>query len=280
MGIQINDNTSSSILQRSLYAANKEALSSIEKLSYGKKMKAMEDAAGSIISAQLQTQSRGSNVAAENAQTGSNLLQTAESDLGGIGENLQRMRELAIKAANGTNGPEELEAIKSEFSSLASEIDRVSSSSSFNDIKLLDGSNKDLSLQIGGNSDSETNSLNVGSALESVSTQDLGIPTGTNLDTAMSSSGGAAKLIDDIDKALSTVSDRRSQIGSYQNVIDNTVNSLQVRSQNLMAANSRISDTDVAQEYSNLIQAQIKEKASVSLLAQANQQPAIALSLL
>jgi len=278
--MQVNSDTSSSIIQRSLNASNKEAVKAMEKLAHGKQMNAIQDAAGNIIADQLEIQANGSQEASINVQAGANLLQTADSDLGSITENLQRMRELALQASNGTNGQEELDAIKSEISSLSDEIDRVSKTSSFSNINLLDGSNTNLSLQTGANSDSTTNSMQIGSALQSVSTSSLGIPTGNNLDQSLSSSSGSYQMIDSIDKALSTISDRRSSAGAMQNALSSTLENLQVTSENLIASESLIRDTDVAKETSNLIKYQILENASGSLLAQANQNSSDVLALL
>jgi flagellin len=278
--MQINNDTTSSLIQRSLKAANKEAVKSIEKLAYGKQTSAIDDAAGSIIADQLETQARGSQEASINVQSGSNLLQMADSDLSTITDNLQKMRELTLQASNGTNGPEQLDAIKSEISSLSDEIDRISKTSSFNNKNLLDGSNTDMSLQIGANSDSTTNSLQIGSALGSASTDSLGIPTGTNLDQALSSPSGSSQMLDSIDKALNTVNERRSSVGAMQNVLDSTLNNLQVTGENLIASESRIRDTDAAKEKSNLIKSQILQNASGSLLTQANQKSSNVLALL
>ncbi|MDD3013293.1 MAG: flagellin [Candidatus Gastranaerophilales bacterium] len=275
--MQINNDTNSSIVQRSLNVANKEAVKSIEKIAHGKQMNAIQDAAGSIIADQLEIQSRGSQGASENVQAGANLLQTADSDLGNITDNLQKMRELTLKAANGTNGKEELDAIKSEISSLSDEIDRVSETSSFNEMKLLDGSNSNLSLQVGANSDSKNNSMQIGSALNSVSTDSLNIPK--NLDQALDSAG-SSQMLESIDNALSTVNDRRSSVGAMQNVLSSALDNLHNTSENLTAAQSRIRDTDVAKESSNLIKSQILQNASGSLLAQTNQKSSSVLALL
>ncbi|OGI21734.1 MAG: hypothetical protein A2287_05730 [Candidatus Melainabacteria bacterium RIFOXYA12_FULL_32_12] len=276
MGIQINTNVSSSLIQRSLTSANKEIEQSMVKIAYGRINKAVEDAAGLSISESLKAQARGSEVAYSNAQSGINLLETAESGLGSISENLQRVRELTMQAANGTYGEAERNAIKSEIQSLVSEIDRVAESTSFNDIKLLNGSNNNTSLQIGANAENATNSLKIGDALGSAKAETLGMPVGANLDNALSSSTNAAQLLDNIDGALSSINERRSNIGSMQNRLESTVNSLQIKQENMSAAESRIRDVDVAKETSKLTQNQILQNSSALLLAQANQNPAMA----
>ncbi|HBH17618.1 MAG TPA: flagellin, partial [Cyanobacteria bacterium UBA9579] len=188
--------------------------------------------------------------------------------------------ELTVQAANGTNGEAERDAIKSEIESLTSEINRVAKSTSFNNINLLDGSSSNLSLQTGPNADADTNSLEIGSALGSIKTEDLGMPTGADLDTALSSSANAAQMLDKIDSALSTINERRSNIGSIENRLESTVNSLQIKQENMLAAESRIRDVDIAKEVSKLTQNQILQNSSAILQAQANQNPAIALNLI
>lgn len=280
MGIQVNTNVASSMVQRSLALSNKEVEQSMARIAAGRITKAVEDAAGLTISETLKAQARGSEAAYDNAQTGINLMQTAESGLGSVSENLQRVRELTVQAANGTNGEAERDAIKSEIESLTSEINRVAKSTSFNDINLLDGSNSDLTLQTGANADADTNSLEIGSALGSVKTEDLDIPTGDDLDDALSSSASAAQMLDKIDNALSTINERRSNIGSIENRLESTVNSLQIKQENMLAAESRIRDVDIAKEASKLTQNQILQNSSAILLAQANQNPAIAINLI
>ena len=154
MSIVVNTNVSSFIVQRSLSNATQGIGKSLERLSSGYRInRAGDDAAGLSISEALKAQARGSDVAASNAQTGVNLLQTAEGDLAIIQDNLQRIRDLAVQASNGTNGQTERDAIKSEVEQRVNEINRIANSSSFNNIQLLDGSKTDLSLQIGANYD-------------------------------------------------------------------------------------------------------------------------------
>jgi flagellin len=280
MGIVVNTNVSSDMIQRSLSLANKEVEQSMIKIAYGRVSQAVEDAAGLSISETLKAQARGSEVAYNNAQTGINLLQTAESDLSSINDNLQRVRELTVQSANGTYGESEREAINAEIESLVSEIDRVSESSSFADVKLLNGESDDIALQIGANSDAETNALQIGEVLKSASVESLGIPKGDDLNTALSSSDNVRDFLNKIDDAISTVNSRRADTGSMQNRLESTVNSLEITQQNMIAAESRIRDVDIAKEMSTLTQNKILQEASSMLLAQANQNPGIAISLL
>jgi flagellin len=277
MDIQVNTNLSSELIQGSLKLANKGLEDSIVKLSTGKKLSAMEDAANLILSETLEAKARGNQVASENSQTGINALQTADAGLGSVNENLQRIRELSVQAANGTNGENERKAIQEEISSLTDEINRVAKTTTFNKQNLLDGSNSELAIQAGG---SEGDTVKVGDALSSAKVDDLGLINSKDVKTSLNTSDDFANYIDSIDNALSNVTAQRANIGAYQNRLESNVNSLAVSTENTVAAQSRIRDTDVAAEMAKFTQSQILSNASASLLAQANQAPSIALSLL
>jgi flagellin len=281
MGIVVNTNVSSILVQRSLGSATNEISKSLEKLSTGFKInRAADDAAGLVISESLRAQARGSAQASSNAQTGVNLLQTAEADLGIIQENLQRVRDLTVQAANGTYGTTERSAIYSEVSARTQEIDRIAKSSAFNTIKLLDGTNTSLVLQIGSGSAASLNALSIGSPLGKATSSTLGLGTTTAVSAAFTTSTAAASFLSKIDTAIGTVSTRRSDIGSLQNRLESAIKSLAIKQENMLAADSRIRDTDVSKEAAGLTRNQILQQASASLLAQANQSPQIALSLL
>jgi flagellin len=285
MSIVVNTNVSSILVQRSLQTSTNAIGKSLEKLSTGYRInKAADDAAGLTISESLQSQARGAQVASQNAQTGINLLQTAEGDLAIIQDNLQRVRDLAVQAANGTNGTAERTAIQAEVQARVDEIDRISSSSSFNNIKLLDGSQPSLSLQIGANSTPSLNAIDITDTsngntnpLADASTSELGID---GVSAAFTDADSAADYISDVDDAISDVSTRRSTIGSLQNRLESAISSLNIQYENMSASESRIKDVDVANEAATLTKNQILQQASASLLAQANQSPAIALSLI
>lgn len=267
MGFEIND-VSSKILQNSLAESSKQIENSIVRISHGKQTKAMENAANMMISEGMEAQRRGSQQAAQNVQMGLNMLATAESGMGSVGENLQRVRELAVQRENGTYSEEDKAAIDSEINALMEEIDRVSESSSYNDIKLLDGSSGDLTLQVGPDAEENTNTLNVGSALGSVSTSDLGLNPEDD------------DFLSQIDDALNQVNSMRSEVGAMSNRLESALSSLYVQNENITASQSRLIDVDMAAEASKLTQNQILQSASVSLMAQANQSPSIAAILL
>ena len=282
MSIIVNTNVSSILVQRSLSTSTQNIQSSLEKLSTGYRInKAADDAAGLTISEGLKSQGRGAQVAADNAQTGINLLQTAEGDLAIIQENLQRIRDLTIQAANGTNGSAERTAIQSEVQQRVTEIDRIASSSAFNGINLLDGSQSTLSLQIGANATASLNAIDITDGtnpLANANVSTLGMTT--ELATAFDSSAASASFITQIDTAIEAVSSRRSTIGSVQNRLESAIKSLNIQFENMSASESRIRDVDVADEAAALTKNQILQQASASLLAQANQAPSIALSLI
>lgn len=279
MSLVVNTNVNSSIVQRSLASATKYVGVAIERMSTGYRINhAADDAAGLMISEGLRSQSRGATQAMKNAQTGINLLQTAEGDLEVIQSNLQRIRDLTVQAANGTYGTAERTAISEEVTARILEVNRIASSSSFNKIKLLDGTGSTLNLQIGANSAASTNALDISAPLASATASALGVTT--SISVAYASGVAAASFISEIDSAVSTVSSRRAQIGSLQNRLESTIQSLTVKSENLTAAESRIRDANIAEESANFTKFQILQQASASLLAQANQAPSIALSLI
>ena len=282
MSIVINTNVSSILVQRSLQNSTESIGKSLEKLSTGFRInKAADDAAGLTISESLKSQARGAQTAANNAQTGINLLQTAEGDLSIIQDNLQRIRDLAVQAANGTNGSAERTAIQAEVQERVNEINRISDSSSFNNIRLLDGTASGLSLQIGPNANPSLNSISITGGttnpLADVDASALGI---SGVSAAFASGTAAASYIASLDTAISSVSSRRSTIGSLQNRLESAISSLNIQYENMSASEYRIRDVDVADEAATLTKNQILQQASATLLAQANQAPSIALSLI
>jgi len=278
MSIVVNTNVSSILVQRSLGNATSKINTSLERLSTGYRInKAADDAAGLTISEGLRSQIRGSEVAMENAQNGVNLLQTAEGDLGVIQDNLQRIRDLSVQAANGTYGSAERKAIEKEVGARIKEIDRLSKISAFNQIKLLDGTNTTLTLQIGTGEVASINTLTIGGPLGDASSSGLGIQDYTS---KFVSAASTQSFIAIVDKAIAKVSERRSDIGALQNRLESTIQSLSIKGENLSASESRIRDVDIAKQAASLSKDQILQQASASLLAQANQAPAIALSLI
>ena len=244
---------------------------STEKLSSGYKInRAADDAAGLSISEKMRAQIRGLNKAASNAQDGISLVQVAEGALNETHSILQRMNELATQAANDTNTSTDRGAIQKEIDQLTEEIDRIRSTTQFNTQNLLDGNFTGKKLQVG--------SLNGQSITLSISNMDATSLSVSSLSvTSFTSAGTAMKAIQD---AIDSVSEQRSKLGAVQNRLEHTINNLDTTSENTSAAESRIRDTDMADEMVQYSKNNILSQAGQSMLAQANQQTQGVLSLL
>ena len=244
---------------------------STEKLSSGYKInRAGDDAAGLSISEKMRSQIRGLNKASDNAQDGISLIQVAEGALNETHSILQRMNELATQAANDTNTSTDRGAIQKEINQLTSEIDRIRSTTQFNTQNLLDGNFKNKNLQVG--------SLKGQKITLSIDNMDAASLSVNSLD--VTSFGAAGSAMEKIQKAIDSVSDQRSELGAIQNRLEHTINNLDTTSENTSAAESRIRDTDMAEEMVQYSKNNILSQAGNSMLAQANQQTQGVLSLL
>jgi len=286
VSIVVNTNISSLIAQRNLTSNTASLSKSIERLSSGYRInRAADDAAGLSISENLRGTIRGNKQAINNIQDGINMLQIAEGGLSVINENIQRIRELCIQAANDTNGSTERTAILSEVNARLADIDRISKSSKFNNISLLDGTANAV-IQVGAGSELSTNTIDIqNSVLARATVSCIGTSVSANglalNATGATWSSNAIRLyLDVLDGALMDIASRRSNIGAYQNRMESALNNLQVATENVQAADSRIRDLDVAQETSNMTKYQILQQASASVLSQANNLPSVALKLL
>jgi flagellin len=277
MSLGINTNVSSINAQRNL-TNNVLALSkSMEKLSSGYRInKAGDDAAGLTISENLRAQIRGSKKAIDNVQDGINVLNITDAALNSISGNLQRMRELAVQAGNDTNSAASRTAMKTEFDALSTEITRISDSTNFNGVQLLDGTTASINIQLGPGSAAGSNVLNIAS-FGDIDATVLGVATGT---TPLATNANAIATIALVDTAIGTVNTRRSGIGAVANRLENAASNLMSSVENLSAAESRIRDVDVAAESAALVRNQVLQQASAAMLSQANQLPSVALSLL
>ena len=292
MGMSINTNSVSINAQRNLGLSGNSLATSMQRLSSGLRVNsAKDDAAGLAIAERMQAQVRGMNVAIRNANDGISLAQTAEGALGKIGENLQRMRELAVQAANDTNGSTDRTSLDNEFKQLAAENKRVIENTKFNDQELLTGtttapgystaaSSRLFEFQIGANTQADNQvtikTTNIAFAMGSVTQGDITDPLVTLGTTATI----ARTAMDELDKALDAVNSLRSTFGAAQNRFDAIISNLQVSSENQAAARGRIMDADFAVESANLARAQILQQAGTAMLAQANQMPQSVLKLL
>jgi len=275
MAMTINTNVLSINAQRNAATTNLSLATSLQRLSSGLRVNsAKDDAAGLAIASRMDAQARGMNVAVRNSNDGISLVQTAESGMSVIGDMLQRMRELAVQAANGTNTTNDLSALDSEYSELWSEIQRTMSSVEFNGTSLLDAS-ANFSFQIGANSGQ---SLAVVSSDLSVTAGIAAMSGQPALDTTTTSANDVH--IDAIDTAIQAMNTSRATLGAIQNRFNYTVSYLQAASENQQAARGRIMDADFAQETANLSRAQILQQAGTAMVAQANQLPQGVLALL
>ncbi|MET1155763.1 flagellin [Arthrobacter sp.] len=287
MGFVINNNLAANNSYRNLNATQNDLSKSLEKLSTGLRInRAADDAAGLSISEGLKSQVTGSAQAARNAQDGISLIQTTEGALTEVHSILQRMRDLAVQGASDTNNDEARDAIKKEGDSLGAELDRMVKSSNFNGIQLLDGTagaNTDgkLAIQVGTGGDPllDTIEVDLGDIGDAAGPL-AGLGDGTGAKFLVGDNAEATQSIIDIDAAIVAVSAQRADLGATQNRLEHTVKSLNVAGENLQAAQSRITDVDMASEMVKFTKANILSQAGTAMLAQANQSSQGVLSLL
>ena len=274
MAISINTNVTSLFAQANLGKANAGLSDSMSRLSSGLRIRsAADDAAGLAISEDFKAKIRGLNQAKRNANDGVSLAQTADGALKEIGGMLGRMRELAVQARNGTLNSSQRGYLNDEFGELKSEIDRISGTTEFNGVNLLNGDQSSgVSFQVGTGTTSNDR-LTLSIATTSAAALSLG-------SSSISSTSSADTAIGNLDTAIDAVSSRRANIGAMQNRLTVTMSNIDTYSTNLEAANSRIADVDVASETAQLTKQRIMVQAGTSMLAQANQGPQVALSLL
>ena len=286
MAIVVNTNVQSIQVQNNLNRVTDAMNTAMERMTTGSKINsAADDAAGLVISKGIEVQTRGTQVASDNAQSGVNLLQTAEGNLAVMQDNFMRIRDLTLQAMNGGQTDEQLQAMQEEATARLAEIDRIATGAKFNTFDLFggetrDGADETVTLQIGTGSDGATNTIEIADVFN-----DAHVSTLTGQATFTSSFVGTdltemQAQLDQLDTAITEISSRRGTIGSTINRLDSVMNQLDTQYENLSAANSRITDADIATESSNYIKNQILQQASASLLTQANQQPNIALSLI
>ncbi|CAB5699010.1 Flagellin [Delftia tsuruhatensis] len=274
MAMTINTNMQSLNAQRNLSTTQGLLSTTMQRLSSGLRVNsAKDDAAGLAIAERMNAQVKGMNVAARNANDGISLAQTAEGALGKITENLQRMRELGVQAANGTNGTKDRAALDKEYSALAAEIGRITANTEFNGKKLLNA-DASFTFQVGANTATDNQISVVVSSATSLTSLSASTATLGTVESA------ALAQVDAIDSALDNINGMRADYGAAQNRFEATIANLQVASENTAAARGRIMDADFAGETSNLSRAQILQQAGTAMVAQANQLPQGVLALL
>jgi flagellin len=259
MGLRINTNVAAMNAYRNLSVTDGQMAKSLEKLSSGFRInRAADDAAGLAISEGLRSQVGGLKVAVRNAQDGVSVVQTAEGALTEVHSMLQRMNDLAVQYANGTQNTDSKKAIEAEFNALKTEIGRIQDNTKFNGVALFPATAATLSFQVG-------------------------YASADKIDVALSKVDVASAVITDsntVQAAITTVSTKRGDLGALQNRFEHTINNLNVAVENLSASESRIRDTDMAQEMVEFTRSQILSQAGTAMLAQANQAPQSVLRLL
>lgn len=274
MAISINTNVGSLMSQKNLNSSSDRLRKSMSRLSSGLRVQsAADDAAGLAISESFKAKIRSLGQAQRNANDGVSLAQTADGALSEMGSMLGRMRELAVQASNETLSSDQRGYLDDEFQELKSEISRIAATTEFNGVKLLDGSKAGgISFQIG----AEANANNkLVLSIASTTAEKLSIDA-----VSITAASFASNAMNKIDVAINGISSRRATLGAMQNRLQVTISNLSTYQTNLEAANSRIVDVDVASETARLTREQILTQAGASMLAQANQSPQIALSLL
>lgn len=267
MGLQINTNIAALTSYRNLQGTQSATQTSLERLSSGLRInRAADDASGLAISENLRAQVGGLKQATKNAQDGISMVQTAEGAVNEVHAMLQKMRTLTVKALNGSNSTTNLKQIGAEVSQLKAEIGKVGTRTQFNGQPLFPSgaAAKTVNLQVGANTgDTMSFALkSMGGVTGGLATASIGANTTTTaLNTALTA----------IDRAIANTSNFRSDLGATQNRLDHAINNLRVSAENMAASESRIRDTDMAEEMTNFSRTQILQQAGVSMLAQANQ---------
>jgi flagellin len=271
----INTNVNALFAQNSMKTNARAMSSAMEKLSTGSRINnAKDDAAGLAIGQTMTSQIRGLNQAVRNANDGINMMQTAEGAMVEQSNMLQRMRELAVQASNGTYSSTQRSYLQNEFDQLGSQITDISTDTTWNSINLLDGTGSaGFSFQVGQNS-GQTISIEVASMSFSA------LAANVTLGSAVSSAAAAQTTIAELDSALETINQQRSTIGAGINRLTYAADNLTNIASNVTASKSTVMDTDYAEASTQLSKTQIIQQAATAMLAQANQQPQSVLSLL
>ncbi|MEK2644066.1 flagellin N-terminal helical domain-containing protein [Bdellovibrio sp. BCCA] len=276
MGLRIGTNVSALNAQKNLYMTQINANRSMARLASGFRInQAADDAAGLAISENLKGQIRGLRQANRNANDGISLVQVAEGSLNEVSNMLIRLRELGVQASSDTIGGTERKFLDVEYQQLKSEIQRITEATEFNGYELLNGTGGMIDIQVGTNNDPFRDRISFNSGAANASVDALGLTA-----ESVSTKEGAQLSLDVIDQAMTSVNAIRANFGALQNRLVSTSNNLLIADENLSAANSRIRDTDVAAETSEMTRNNILLQAGISVLGQANQSQQLALKLL
>jgi len=276
MGLRIGTNVTALNAQKALWGTKNSMDRAMARLSSGNRInKASDDAAGLAISENMKAQMRGLKQANRNAQDGISMIQTAEGSLGEVSNMLIRLRELGVQAASDTIGDRERGLVNVEYSQLLEEIDRITGNTEFNGTPLLTGAGGTLDFQIGVKNRQDFDRISFDASQADASTMALGLDL-TNVLDKVSAQGSLAS----IDNAINQINKLRAGFGAIQNRLNSTVENLQTDLENLSSANSRIRDADIADESTEMAKQSVLLQSGTAILAQANQQAGMALSLL
>lgn len=275
--MRIVNNISALNTNRVLSATDNAMGKTLEKLSSGLRInRAADDAAGLAISEKMRAQIRGMKQAIRNAQDGISMIQTAEGALNETHSILNRMRELAVQASNGTLDLDDRVKLQKEFAALQEEVSRIAEDTEFNTMKLLSGGLTSVKFQIGANKGQM-----ISGSIDNMTAEGLGIESLTLSGTdAAASVTNAQNAISGLDTAIAKVSETRANLGAIQNRLEHTISNLGVTMENLAAAESRIRDVDMAEEMTQFTKNQILMQSATAMLAQANMKPQAVLQLL
>ena len=281
MSLFVNTNINSLIAQRSLNSSTNSMQTAIKRLSTGLRVnQAGDDAAGLCVAQGLDTQIRGNKRAMLNIQDGLNMMYIAEGGMSGVTEDLQRIRELCIQAANGVYSVDQQGTLFNEVQERIKDIDVIANTTIFNGLELANGkaaATKNIVLQAGCGTNEADNTIDVTSALTDMNVSSLSVACAL---TGTSTSADIRAYIDKLDAAINKISVSRSKLGAYQNRLQSAANNLTVMNENYQQSKSQIMDCDMAEESANMVKYQVLQQTSAAMLSQANQIPSIALQLL
>ena len=279
--MRINHNMSAIFANRQLQQVASKADRTIEKLASGQAInRAGDDASGLAVSEKMRTQINGLFQAEKNAQNGLSFIQVAEGSLSQINDILQRIRMLSVQSANGIYSNEDRKQVQVEVSSLIEEVDRIATSAEFNRMKMLTGTFSKTSkvgsifFHVGPNSNQRIRAF-----ITTMSSTALNLKQGSMV-RSISTVGSANQMIGYVDRALDKLNRQRAELGAYYNRMENTSRALSLSYENMLAADSRIRDADMAAEMVEFTKNQILVQSGVSMLAQANSKPQLILKLL
>ncbi|MDA1674549.1 MULTISPECIES: flagellin N-terminal helical domain-containing protein [Bacillus cereus group] len=277
--MKINTNIVSMQTQNNLRKNSMNLENAMNRLSSGKRINtAADDAAGLAISSRMQTKMRGMDVGVRNSNDGISLVQTAEAALGSITNILQRMRELAVQSANGTNNTTDRDSLNSEYTQLKTEIDHIATNTTFNGVDLLNAGAAVIKIQL---SDVANDSMDINLIDAQTSGMNLAAAGGAaGLSADITSAANASNALLQLDEAVTEISDKRAGFGASLNRLQFNIDNMSSMSTNLASAKSRVEDADMAKEVSEMTKNKVLVQSGMAMLSQANQNPQMITQLL